>query len=151
MFAQNIAGKIGTVAAAGALALGVGLMAAPAASASTGNGSCSSTDLCVYDATHFNTSKGYYDLGTPNDKNFHGKYWYQGDHGYIGDDISSARGGGGTSCRGYSLFPHVDFKGIPLNIPKGTQLGTLVYRYGPQVQQVVNYDNIASSYSKYGC
>lgn len=47
-------------------------------------------------------SKGYYDLGSPVLKNFHGRNYFN-DGAYIGDSISGWTAGSDTSCTGFNF------------------------------------------------
>ncbi|WP_329597628.1 hypothetical protein OIE43_16890 [Streptomyces pseudovenezuelae] len=132
-----------SIAIAFAASLMIGVSFAPAANASTGNGVCSSTEFCVFEDYGQDKSKGFYDLGSPPDENFHGKSWYNGS-GNIGDDISGWIAGSSTSCTGYKVFVNVDFRGASLQIAKGTRGDFSGAFNGP-------FNNVISSYSKYGC
>ncbi|MFD7458327.1 MULTISPECIES: hypothetical protein [unclassified Streptomyces] len=112
------------LAAGTAAALATGLAMAMTftspATAATGDGRCESTEVCVYDAFDQKTSDGYYDLRAGH-KNFHGKYWFRGDNGYIGDDISSVKGGSNADCEGWTIFQDVNYNGYYFHIPKGVE------------------------------
>jgi hypothetical protein len=112
--ARLIAGTATTIAA------GIAMTAAftSPATAATGDGRCESTEVCVYDAFNQRADGGYFDLRAGH-RNFHGKHWFRGDNGYIGDDISSVRGGSNADCEGWTLHEHVDYRGASVNIPKG--------------------------------
>ncbi|MFE6622119.1 hypothetical protein ACFZBP_25710 [Streptomyces sp. NPDC008086] len=135
--------SIATIASVAAATVAAGIMLAPSASAGSGDGTCSSTDICVFNDHGHNKSKGYYDLGSPALKNFHGRYYFN-DGAYIGDSISGWTAGSGTSCTGFKFFVNVDFKGASIQIAKGTKGEFSSPFTGP-------YNDIISSYSKYGC
>lgn len=135
--------SIVTVTTAVAASLAVGILLAPAAAATTGDGVCSSTEICVFNDYGHDKSKGYYDLDSPALENFHGRYYFN-DGAYIGDSISSWIAGSGTSCDGYKFFVNVDFKGASIKIDKGTK-GNFDSAFNSP------YNNIISSYSKFGC
>ncbi|WP_435222819.1 hypothetical protein [Streptomyces sp. Tue6028] len=131
-----------------AAALAAGSIAAlsgatSASAAGSGNGTCASTELCVYRNYDRHKSEGYFDLGSP-DKNFTNgnNNWFNAG-GNINDAISSYTAGTGTSCRGYSLFWDKDMNGPHMDIPKGWG-GNLSGAYA-------NFDNEFSSYAKFGC
>ncbi|MEU1198600.1 hypothetical protein ABZ446_20470 [Streptomyces sp. NPDC005813] len=132
-----------TVTTAIAVGLAAGTALAPAASAATGDKNCSRTEICVYNDYGRDKDKGYYDLDSPALKNFHGRYYFN-DGAYLGDSISSWTAGSGTSCAGYKFFVNVDFRGASIQIAKGTKGNFDSPWNGP-------YNNIISSYSKYGC
>ncbi|MFJ9663942.1 hypothetical protein ACIRPP_04860 [Streptomyces sp. NPDC101219] len=135
--------SIVTVTTAVAAALAVGVTLAPAAAAGNGDGKCSSTDICVFNDWGHTKSKGYYDLGSPALKNFHGRYYFN-DGAYLGDSISSWNAGSGTSCAGFKFFVNVNHKGASIKIAKGTKGDFRSAFTGP-------FDNKISSYSKYNC
>ncbi|MFF0188943.1 hypothetical protein [Streptomyces sp. NPDC005244] len=117
--------------------------ATSASAAGSGNGTCASTELCVYRLYDRHASDGYFDLGSP-DVNFTNgnNNWYN-HGGNINDAISSYTAGTGTSCDGYSLFWNKDMSGIQMDIPKGWG-GNLAGAYA-------NFNDEFSSYSKFGC
>ncbi|MFI6565237.1 hypothetical protein [Streptomyces sp. NPDC050534] len=132
-----------TVASLAAAGVAVGVLLAPTAGATTGDGKCTSTELCVFNDYGHNKSKGYYDLDSPALKNFHGRHYFN-DGAYIGDSISSFIAGSGTSCAGYKVFVDVDFKGASLKLDRGTK-GDLDSPFTSP------YSDVISSYSKFGC
>ncbi|MDX3066628.1 hypothetical protein AB0G86_09670 [Streptomyces scabiei] len=88
--------------------------------AATGDGRCESTEVCVYDAYNQEAENGYFDLRAGHE-NFHGKYWFRGDDGYIGDDISSVKGGSNADCDGWTIHQDVNYNGPAVIIPKGSR------------------------------
>ncbi|MFF9776785.1 hypothetical protein ACF1HJ_24395 [Streptomyces sp. NPDC013978] len=135
--------SIATVTTALAASLAVGVTLAPAAAAGSGDGTCSSSDICVFNDLGHRKSDGYYDLGSPALKNFHGRYYFN-DGAYIGDSISSWDAGSGTSCTGFKFWVNVDHRGASIQIAKGTE-GNFSSPF------TMPYNDIISSYSKYGC
>ncbi|MEY9993559.1 hypothetical protein ABIE67_005591 [Streptomyces sp. V4I8] len=75
-------------------------MPAPSASAGSGDGTCSSTDICVF--------------------NDHGRHCFN-DGAYIGDSLSGWTAGSGTSRSVFKFFVNVYFKGAGIQIAKGTK------------------------------
>lgn len=137
--------KVRLVATAAATAVaGIAMTSAftAPAVASTGDGRCESTELCVYDSYGEKASDGYYDLRGGH-KNFHGMYWFRGDHGYIGDDISSVKAGSHPDCQGWTIWKNVNYTGYSFHISKGVKFdftGGYAWMY-----------NEASSLEKWRC
>ncbi|MGX1883502.1 hypothetical protein [Streptomyces sp. NPDC055287] len=111
--------------------------------ADAGDGTCSSTELCVYRNFDRHKSEGYFDLGGQDTNFTNGNNNWINASGNLNDAISSYTAGTGTSCTGYSLFWDKDYRGNKFNIPKGWG-GNIAGAYA-------NHNNEASSYSKYGC
>jgi hypothetical protein len=131
-----------TAMALAAGAIGVLGVATPASA--SGDGTCSSTDLCVFRNYDQHKSEGYFDLGGP-DKDFaNGNNLWINASGDINDDITSFSPGHGTTCTGYALFWDKDMHGPKMTIPAGWNAGNLEGAWA-------NFNDEFSSYSKYGC
>jgi hypothetical protein len=124
-------------------AIGVLGVATPA-SAAGGDGTCSSTDLCVFRLMDRHKSEGYFDLGSP-DKDFSNgnNNWFNAG-GNLNDSISSFSPGHGTSCDGYRLFWNKNMTGASFTLPRNWNAGNLSHAWAA-------HNDEFSSFSKYGC
>lgn len=71
-----------TVASVLTAGLAASALLAPAAGATTGDGNCTSTELCVFNDYGHDKNKGYYDLDFPALANFHDRHYFN-DGAYI--------------------------------------------------------------------